>query len=295
MSQERGSLFTKRHFTSLLWLLFYLALSVSLLLFDINSSYVKAFRTSLIQGVLSPIQAIIAIPNELGKTIGGYFSNIDILQNQNSILQKKLLEATADRSRINELILENKQFRNLSRMKEKLPVESELVKLLAFTGDPFMDKLLINKGFEQGVIAGSPILDSRGVLGQVTKVFANKSEVTLITDNRFMIPSMVARTGLRAIIGGHGKNKPLTFFHVLEKEDIVAGDLIVTSGLDDIFPLGVPVAKITYVQQSLPQDHPMEVRAAPVAKVALGTFAVLLKPASSQTQSTDQKHHEQSN
>jgi len=117
--------------------------------------------------------------------------------------------------------------------------------------DPYTRKVIIDKGLAQGIEAGSPVIDESGVLGQVTRVHPLMSEVTLVTDREQAIPVLNARTGARSVAYGdpasHGGSLELRF--MADNSDVKPGDLLTTSGVDGVYPPGLPVAKVEKVER----------------------------------------------
>ena len=123
--------------------------------------------------------------------------------------------------------------------------------MLYDAADPFTRKVIIDRGQVQGVVAGSPVIDESGVLGQVTRIYPLISEVTLVIDRDQAIPVLNTRTGARGVAFGD----PITRGGALElrfmpsNADVLAGDLLTTSGVDGIYPPGLPVARVVDVER----------------------------------------------
>ena len=117
------------------------------------------------------------------------------------------------------------------------------------TRDPFTQKVVIGQGAQQGIQNGAPVVNEDGVIGQVTRVFPLQSEVTLLTDKDQAVPVQIVRTGLRSVIYGTPKGDTLDLRFVPISADVQAGDELVTSGLDGIYPPGLPVAKVVRVDK----------------------------------------------
>ncbi len=115
--------------------------------------------------------------------------------------------------------------------------------------DPFTQKVVISRGSQQGVQNGSPVVTEDGMIGQVTRVFPLQSEVTLLTDKDQAVPVEVVRTGLRSVVYGTASGSTLELRFVPISADLVAGDELVTSGLDGVYPPGLPVAKVVRVDK----------------------------------------------
>jgi rod shape-determining protein MreC len=115
--------------------------------------------------------------------------------------------------------------------------------------DPSTRRIVLDRGTRNGVQPGLPVIDNAGVIGQVTRVFPFTSEVTLLTDREQAIPVQVLRSGLRSIAYGRGRSGQLDLRFVAPDADIQVGDVIVTSGLDGMYPAGLAVAKVVQVEK----------------------------------------------
>jgi rod shape-determining protein MreC len=114
--------------------------------------------------------------------------------------------------------------------------------------DPFSRRVVIDRGATHGVALASPVVDHDGVLGQVTRLYPLTAEVTLLSDRQAAIPVLNARTQQRSVaFGGAGAGMELRF--MAGNADVQVDDLLVTSGLDRIYPPGLPVAKVAHVER----------------------------------------------
>ncbi|MDH4260736.1 MAG: rod shape-determining protein MreC, partial [Gammaproteobacteria bacterium] len=130
--------------------------------------------------------------------------------------------------------------------------------------DPFRQRVLINKGSLAGVFRGQAALDANGIFGQVTRVGPLSAEVILISDPEHAIPVQVNRTGARTIALGTGRSGQLSLPYLPQNSDVVAGDLLVSSGLGGVYPPGYPVGRITDVGRD-PSQPLLSVAAEPLA------------------------------
>ena len=136
-------------------------------------------------------------------------------------------------------------------MRAQLASETVAAEVLYDAADPSTRRVIIDKGQNQGLTPGSPVLDEAGVLGQVTRVYPLVSEVTLVVDRDQAIPVLNVRTGARSVaygdpvIGGDGME--LRFMG--SNADVQVGDLLTTSGVDGVYPAGLPVARISRIER----------------------------------------------
>jgi rod shape-determining protein MreC len=179
----------------------------------------------------------------------GFFTTQVSLKQENQQLKAKQLLAANELLTVQALRSENAQLRRLLEARERLPRESTLAEILYQGRDPFSRKVIIDKGRQQGVQPGQAVIDDLGVVGQVTRVYPLLSEVTLITDKEQRTPVQVVRNGLRAIIYGGGDRGTLELTYTATNADVLADDVLVTSGIDGTYPPGLPVAKVSRIEQ----------------------------------------------
>jgi rod shape-determining protein MreC len=134
---------------------------------------------------------------------------------------------------------------------------------------------VINKGAINGVFEGQPVLDDRGIVGQIMQVSSTNSRVLVIADVTHAIPVRIARNNVRLIVTGSGSLNELLIPHVAHSSDIKIGDTLLSSGLGNVFPEGYPVATITSIVRD--ESRPFsQVRAKPVAQLDRLKYLLLL-------------------
>jgi len=148
-----------------------------------------------------------------------------------------------------QLTAENTHLRALLELGSRASTQTTPVEVQYDTRDPFTQKVVIGKGSQQGIQDGAPVVNEDGVIGQVTRVFPLQSEVTLLSDKDQAVPVQIVRTGLRSVIYGTPKGDTLDLRFVPISADVQTGDELVTSGLDGIYPPGLPVAKVVRVDK----------------------------------------------
>ncbi|MFO1266309.1 MAG: rod shape-determining protein MreC [Rubrivivax sp.] len=150
--------------------------------------------------------------------------------------------------RAGQLERDNASLRALLDLGPALTTRSLAAEVLYEAADPYSHKWVINRGSRQGVALGSPVINGAGVLGQVTRLYGATAEVTLLTDKDAAIPVLNARTSQRAAaFGNAGPLMELRFTSA--NSDVRPGDALVTSGLDGVYPAGLPVATVNTVDR----------------------------------------------
>jgi rod shape-determining protein MreC len=224
-------------------LTFFVAAAVALLVVDLRYRTLDWLRGS-VATVVYPVQRLGYLPLQLMGAIADHFSSVDALQKENAELRSGALANANLLLRHQLMALENDRLRSLLEMKARQPAAGRVADIVFAARDPFARKVIIDIGSQGGIAPGSAVVDSVGVIGQVTRVFPLASEVTLLTDKDQAIPVQVLRNGLRAVLFGAGAGA-LELRYLAANADVQAGDTLVTSGLDGIYLPGLPVAKVT--------------------------------------------------
>jgi rod shape-determining protein MreC len=201
--------------------------------------------------VLYPLQWLALRPVLAVRYAGEYFESLTAAQANEEQARTKLVVQSQRANQVEQLLLENRRLRELLALKARVNVPATAAEVLYDAADPYTRKVVIDKGLAQGIEAGSPVIDESGVLGQVTRVMPLVSEVTLVTDRDHAIPVLNTRTGARSVAYGdpHSSDAPLELRFMAGNSDVQPGDLLTTSGVDGVYPPGLPVAKVTKVER----------------------------------------------
>ena len=229
-------------------LAFFALLAVALLVIDSRTGLLGAMRQG-IGTVLYPLQRTLLVPRDALSISSDYLGEIHRLRAENAELRR--IEAANARQllQVEQLAQENRQLRELTGARERTAVRSVVAEVLYDTRDPFTRKLVLDKGLQHGVAAGQPVVDPAGVVGQVTRVFPLSSELTVITDRNMTIPVQVQRNGLRAIASGGAEPGRMELRYMSVNADLKEGDVVTTSGLDSLYPPGLPVGRIASIER----------------------------------------------
>jgi rod shape-determining protein MreC len=161
----------------------------------------------------------------------------------NAALRQARLADAEKLQRLDMLEAENQFLRKLLETRRQLGARVQPASILYSARDPFNRRVILDRGSDQGVIEGQPVVVTRGVVGQVTRVAPDYAEVTLLTDRNQSIPAQVVRNGLRTVVFGTGDGR-LEMRYMSSNADVQVGDWIVTSGIDGIYPRGLKVGKV---------------------------------------------------
>jgi rod shape-determining protein MreC len=225
----------------------YVAISLSLLVLDAKFRYLEMARQALAV-VIHPLQQLSHAPARGFDQAGEYFQTVGVLQDENQRLKHAKLEVAPTLLRLQQLEAENARLRRLLAVHERQPAGGQVAQILYTARDPFSRRVIVDKGQQDKVAAGLPVVDDAGIVGQVTRVYPFVSEITLITDKDQAVPVQIVRNGLRSVVFGLG-NGQLELRFMPANADVQEGDLLVTSGLDGVFLPGFPVAKVVKIER----------------------------------------------
>jgi rod shape-determining protein MreC len=198
----------------------------------------------LLNSVLQPAQQLLALPWEWSQDVAAFLVTHGELKRDNARLREAL-----DRLRITQqdrltLLAENQHLRELMALPRRRGVGLQMAEIIQTVPSPFERKVIIDLGRLAGIEAGSPVVDATGLVGQVTRSDPLTAEVTLLTDQDQAAPVQNLRNGLRLIVSGTGSDRLLEVRFLDMHADIKPGDLLYTSGIDGVYPAGIPVARV---------------------------------------------------
>ncbi len=238
--------------SSLTKLSFCSALALFLMVADGRFSITQQIRAT-VATTIYPLQRALLVPVEAisdGRDyVGGLAQAIAAEQTARSTLALQSERA----QRADQLQQENARLRSLLELRPTLAVRSQAAEILYEAADPYSRKVIIDRGSMNNVLPGSPVVNEAGVLGQVTRVYLQSAEVTLLTDRDAAIPVLNSRTQVRsaAFGGGTGGAGLLEMRFMAGNADVQIGDLFTTSGVDGVYPPGLKVASVAKIDRKI--------------------------------------------
>ncbi|WP_434556782.1 rod shape-determining protein MreC [Thiopseudomonas acetoxidans] len=249
-------------------------LSVLLMVIDANFSTLKPIRSSA-GLVLTPLYWVAELPvRAFDNLIQVFTSRTEILAENEKLRAETLLI----KRRLQKLALLTEQNLRLRELLNSSALFEEQVlaaELLGVDPSPQTHRIVIDKGSQHGVYLGQPVLDARGVVGQVVEIMPFSARVLLMTDTTHSLPVQVTRNGLRAIASGTGNPDTVELRYITDVADIKEGDLLITSGMGQRFPAGYPVAVVTNVVRGTGQPF-ATVHAVPMAALNRSRYFLLV-------------------
>jgi len=196
---------------------------------------------------VAPLQEAVTDSVNFAKGIWNHYFYLVSTAQENDNLKKELSRAVAKNSQYNEIELSNQRLRDLLNFKETTTSKILAAEVISVDPSSWFKAVIINKGSLDGVERGLPVVIRQGIAGQVVDVSSHYSKIMLIIDRNSSVDAMVQRTRARGIIKGEATAGQCLFKYVLRKDDVRVGDTIVASGLDGVFPKGLPIGDVKEV------------------------------------------------
>lgn len=229
--------------------------------------------------MVEPLRTLTSAPLSGLRSSLSWFEAQDQLRTENRALQAEALLLRGKQLRFEALEQENMRLRGLLDSTFKVGDQVLIAEPLFISIARSENLVVVNKGKRHGVRSGQAVIDGHGLVGQVLRVSGRTADIILITDPSHATPVQVNRTGLRTLAVGTGGTDQLDLPYLPGKADLEAGDLLVTSGLDGVFPEGYPVARLEPLSEG-------GLRAVPIARLDHNREVLIVK-----TDATPQFRH----
>jgi rod shape-determining protein MreC len=248
MSAYQENFFTRGP-SPLARLTFFSLIAIAIMIADHRFQALAFVRLS-VSMVLTPIEQTLMLPGKLAQRMQLYFADQSRLVAENAALNARVLELAAGHQQAQLIRAERGYFDSLSEANKRFGDRGVVAEIIRDARNPFVRKVIIDKGSSHGLRAGLVVIDGVGVVGQLTAVGILSAELTLSTEKDQAVPVMVLRNGLRAIAVGNGRDGTIDIPFIPVGADIQTGDALATSGIDGTYPAGLSVATVTSVERN---------------------------------------------
>jgi rod shape-determining protein MreC len=238
--------------SSLTKLILCASLALFLMVADNRFLITRQLRAVLATALYYPQQTLL-MPIQAMQNASQYLVGLQQALNAEELAKRTLANQAERALLVEQLQNENARLRALLALRPSLTLRSQSAQVLYEASDPYSRKVVIDRGANGGIILASPVINESGVLGQVTRVYPLSSEVTLLIDKDAAIPVLNSRTQVRSAAFGSagvlGGGMEMRF--MAGNADVAVGDLLTTSGVDGVYPPGLPVAKVVSVERKV--------------------------------------------
>jgi rod shape-determining protein MreC len=232
---------------------------------------------ALLATALHPVQRALLVPVALWEHTDDYAGGLQAALASEAAARRALAVQAERAIRVEQLLSENERLRELLDLRSSFTVKSQAAEVLYESTDPYSRKVVIDRGQTQGLVVGSPVITEAGVIGQLTRLYPLSSEVTLLVDKDAAVPVLNVRTGSRSVALGSTSGDGLELRFMAGNADVQVGDELRTSGLDGVYPPGLPVARVVDVDRKS-QAGFARIRLLPVASPDAVRHVLVLEP-----------------
>lgn len=268
--------FFKHGPSPLVRLVFFVLLSLVLMVVDTHFKYLYEVRQT-IAVVIYPVQKLAYIPTTISDLINDFFVTQNVADENIRLKQQHLIDS-GKTLQLSALMAENEHLRKLLGAAPRNKNRTIMAEIRSVPQDPFNHMITLDKGTQDGIQSGQIVVDNLGVIGQITRANPWSSETKLITDRDHSVPVQVLRNGIRSVVSGTGKYKTLELNYMANNIDIQDGDLLVTSGIDGVYPSGLPVALVSKIKREAASSAFAYIICTPVAGVDRNKQVLILSP-----------------
>jgi len=243
-------------------LLIWLLVGLSFVVIDARYHALDGLRSGF-SLLLQPVREAMRAPGDIVAELGGFFTRHRLLQKERDALLAERARLLLGVSAAQDLDRENAELRILLQLQARPGQQLVRAALLYKGHDWFSQRITLDRGAGAGLRSGLPVVDAEGLVGQVSRVYPGSSEVTLVSSPGHLTPVTVERTGQRGLAAGGGLGQ-LELRYMPAQTDIKDGDRLLTSGIDRVYPAGIPVARVSRVSRSQSSPY-LRVECVPLA------------------------------
>jgi rod shape-determining protein MreC len=224
---------------------------------------------------LQPLQVALAQPVQGARWLAGYLQGLHQAQQNIARLEQGLLQTSGRTLSLESLQEENQALRALLGLQQNLSESGLGAQVVYQVADPLRRQWVINRGARHGVTLGAAVVGAYGVAGQITQVQPWSATATLVIDGQQVTPVRNARTGQYGVLYGLGEANTLALRYTPNGSDVQPGDVLVTSGIDGVYPVGLRVASVVYVRPQADASF-ADIGAKPLSAVDATQFLLVM-------------------
>jgi rod shape-determining protein MreC len=243
-------------------LLIWLVVGVGCVVLDSRYHALDGLRSAF-SVLLQPARQVMRAPSDVASELGGFFTRHRLLQKERDTLLAERAELAVGLNTLKALTRENAELRSLMQMQSRPGQQTVRAALLYQGHDWFSQRITLDQGAGAGLRSGLAVVDASGLVGQVTRVYPGSSDVTLVSSPEQLTPVLIERTGQRGLAAGSGGGR-MEVRYLPTHADIRQGDRLLTSGIDRVYPAGIPVARVSRISRTKSSPY-LRVECLPVA------------------------------
>lgn len=205
--------------------------------------------TLLRRSVLEVLSPFLVASHTGGEFVGRFWSeyvNLREVRNENEELRSQLAHLTLQSQQNTSLVLQARRLQATLDLRNRLPAKTRTANVIGRSPSFLSFTLLLDRGASDGVKKDNPVITMEGIVGRVLNVLPQTCEIQVVLDTDAAAGALLARTRIQGVLNGRGAPF-LKLNYLLNQEDVQVGDLVVTSGLDGIYPKDLPLGQVVRV------------------------------------------------
>lgn len=207
---------------------------------------VPAWAAPLLDAAV-PVQRAMALPVDLLRDVWDDYTALVDVREDNDSLRRELDRLLEENLQLREALVASGRLARIAEMRDEFEVPMLPAELVASDLSPWFRSVLIDRGRTDGVRSGMPVVSARGLVGLVTATSGSASRTMLLLDRQAAVDGTVQRSRTRGTVRGKG-GEALEFEFVIREGDVAVGDVVITSGLDGVYPKGIRLGEVTKVE-----------------------------------------------
>jgi rod shape-determining protein MreC len=225
--------------------LFLAVLSVSFVLMTYQTRKGHFFAGQIFDLILN---GSYAFTRSVADSVSAPFKKISLRDEENKLLRKQVDDLLLERTKSQEAVLENKRLKELLDLRDSRQEYIASAKVLSRGIDRWAHTFVLGKGHKDGVSKDMTAITPKGVAGKIFNVTGSYSKLLLLTDISFSAAVRLQESRKEGVVSGTGTRKIVLKYIPIE-EEVNPGDIVITSGLDQLFPPGIPVGFISKIEK----------------------------------------------
>jgi len=222
-------------------------IAVNIIVLSVNSRRYTSFGLERVAiSFISPFQELVTRTIRFTQDVWYHYFALVTIAKENNVLISQLNQASEKSNLWQETELANTRLRNLLDFQKNITQLAVAAEVIAKDPSAWFKTVIIDKGQADGLTKGLPVVMPQGIVGQVIEVANHYSKVMLILDRNSAVDGLVQRTRARGVLKGESTDQ-LHLAYVLRKKDVQIGDIVVSSGLDGIYPKGLRIGLVSEV------------------------------------------------
>lgn len=232
-------------------LLFFTLIIVSFTLMTYQSKKGHLFTNNIIYSFFNHSGSII---KSFADSVKSPFKIMALLEEENKKLKKQIDRLLLEKESYQEALLENRRLRELLKLSENRKDFFTSARVISRGIDHLAKSLILDKGQDEGITKDMVAITPKGLAGKIFNVSGSFSNLLLITNINFSASVRIKDSRKEGILSGTGTRKCILKY-IPHEEEINPGDIVLTSGLDSLFPPGIPVGYVSRVDRKGPGEH----------------------------------------